>query len=110
MHDRSLPLSDRVEPLAPTQMQSPGHRQALVASLPDGTYFRAWRRRRGCVKVRSLSRALLFSREKPGTINRMIAKLRRTGIEARAVEVEIRIGVAESQRSPPASSTSAPRF
>jgi len=61
MHDRGLPLSDRVGPLAPTTVVSPSHRPALVIGLANGSYFKAWCRRRGCVPVRSLSHALLFA-------------------------------------------------
>ncbi len=94
MHDSSLPVGDQVESSGSTATiaESPSHRPALVISLADGTYFRAWSRRRGCFSVRAVSKAMLFAIEPRDAIERVIAKLRRAGLEARIVPVKIRIG------------------
>lgn len=99
MHHSSLPRGDQVESDggAATITESRSHRPALVVALAGGGYFRAWRRRRGCVPVHSLSRALLFATEPRDAIDRVVAKLRRAGIEASVVQVEIRIGEAAAK-------------
>jgi hypothetical protein len=88
MHDRSLPPTDRQE----ATVAEPQHQRipAIVLKTPNG-YFRRFRSRGGILESRLAAHARIFM---PGAkaIAATIARLKRHGIAATAIEVNIVIG------------------
>lgn len=96
--DFSIPPSDRAD-LADAPEQPRERRSAIVIRLPNGSYFRAFRPNGSAVEMRELRRAKLFDPTSAKAIAAMLAKLRRKGLYAVEVNVDIVIGANSTART-----------
>ena len=90
MHDYSLPTADRTDS-PPATSQPLDRRPAIVVRLDTGVYFQRWATLGRYRCVRAMRHARLFISQAAAA--QTIARLKRAGVDASAIDVTILIGV-----------------